>query len=219
MERENAYLYPPKEQPNLDGLQVALSKEAKIHAFLSGGGLRVVRVNGDNLLLLGYGESIHLEEALVHANEDYLAGGREYSEVYGGIYPHYLTGDTLSASNIDYWIRRGQTLDLWAENDQVICQLGGFQHQKTPDWVEKTAEESPDIPVRWEERSFTYETTYVIGLFPGSGENGFSTRVINPEETRRDAWFYRITMTGRGSTIWEAMQNALSAEAIESLES
>ena len=75
---------PPPAQPcSLDHLQQALRNGAKLHAFLSGGGLRVVRLEKGGKLL-GYGEHPYIEEALRHADEDTEAGGRPYAFLMRG---------------------------------------------------------------------------------------------------------------------------------------
>lgn len=233
--RENTYKFPPKETPELPGLMEALQEGEIFHAFLSGGGLRVIHSRDSHK---GYGENIHIEEALVHANEDWLAGGRPYGEVYGPIYPHYLTGDSMSSSNIDAWVRQGQTFNLWYSDNQVVCELHGYINQDIPEWVQAKAKESPGTIVAWESRGFLFGTAYVIGLFPGNGEDGFSSCIMRRLHTsstknslltipykkltqhksrrkNRNAWFYKVTKTATGADIWEAMQNALAAEEVE----
>ena len=65
-------------------LQEALKNGANLHAFLSGGGLRVVRIEKMNKEtgkkeLLSYGEHPYFSGALVHADEDF---GLTYEQQY-----------------------------------------------------------------------------------------------------------------------------------------
>lgn len=98
----------------LNGIEQALQDGKILRAFRSGGGLRVVRIEDSrDGPLRGYGEHPNLMPALFHASVDYLAGGRQYSEVYGKSEPHYLTGTTQSEDRLDLWVLQGHT--LWAE--------------------------------------------------------------------------------------------------------
>jgi hypothetical protein len=93
-------------------LEKALRAGNTMHAFRSGGGLRVIRIEkGQRGALKGYGEHPGVDEALQHAAEDYEAGHRDYSKVYSskGLYPHYLTGSSSSETELDAWIRQGLT--------------------------------------------------------------------------------------------------------------
>lgn len=95
-------------------------------AFLSGGGLRVIRIEDANQELKGYGEHPHIDEALRHADEDYAAGGRPYDEVYGGSKTHYLTGSTTPNSELDAWIRQGSKFRATSKDDVVTFELLGY---------------------------------------------------------------------------------------------
>lgn len=111
----------PESQLSYSGVQQALDSVARLHTFRSGGGLRVVRLERDGTLV-GYGEHPNIEDAMSHADEDYLAGGRKYKQVYGKIYPHYLTGSSHASSILDSWISRGFTVDA-VRNDEGRTEL------------------------------------------------------------------------------------------------
>ncbi len=211
-EREEAYLHPPTETPELAGVHQALREGCRMHAFSSGGGLRVVRLEL-NKELKGYGEHPHVEEALLHLDEDYLAGGRPYNEVYGKKYTHYLTGDTMSTSNLDYWVRRGSTFDVWQEGEEVVFQLEGLAELEHPKDVVKRSSEGRET-IQWGWRGFMFETT--PSQFP-NGENCCSTRIIaKPKGVKEHrAWMWYMTKTGRGSNLWQAIQNAFAAPEVE----
>jgi hypothetical protein len=211
-EREGMYLLFPKEQPDFPGIHEALKKGLKMHAFSSGGGLRVVSFPKG-----GYGEHPHIEEALKHLEEDCLAGGRPYKEVYGKLCTHYLTGDTLSTSNLDYWIRSGKTFDCWQKGDEVIFQLKGLTHVDTPREIFKKVMQT-GISEKWQHRGYTYLTTK--STFP-SGEPCASTKIIEkPKDSKdnADPWMYRITKTGRGKNFWDAVKKAFKAPEVEVIE-
>ena len=67
-EQEEAYKYPPKDLPELPGIHQALRDGCRLRAFMSGGGLRVIRLE-KRKQLKAYGEFPHVEEALQHADE------------------------------------------------------------------------------------------------------------------------------------------------------
>lgn len=109
----------------LHGIEQALKGGCRLHAFRSGGGLRVVRIEEAGTLK-GYGEHPHVSEALIHANDDAVAGGREYSQVYGGAKPLYLTGSSVPESGLDDWLMHGNTFDAYSEADEFVFELKGF---------------------------------------------------------------------------------------------
>src|SRR3989344_9530066 len=115
-----------QERIGLVGLGQALAEGSKIHGFLSGGGLRVVIVKSKQKLR-GYGEHPSVDEALIHANEDFLAGGRPYKEVYGKVHTHYLTGSRDTTSPLDAWLRQGNTFDAYRVGEnQIVVDLKGL---------------------------------------------------------------------------------------------
>lgn len=210
-EREDARNHPPDDRPQLVGIYQALEDGCKMHAFLSGGGLRVIRLEHKETLK-GYGEHPDVVEALVYAGEDYVAGGRPYDEVYGKIYPHYLTGQSLPASNIDAWIRMGRSFDVWQEGKEIVFQLNGYHDTTAPESVATRARAGERV--RWVERGFVFESyPYVFA----NSEVGYGTEVISKPEGKahNDAFFFRITKTGRSLDLWEAMAAAFDAEEVE----
>jgi hypothetical protein len=218
--RDEAYLHPPQQTPELSGLTQALRGGHRAHAFRSGGGLRVVNVRPSDKSegepeseseLVAYGEHPHIEEALAHAAEDYLAGHRPYEEVYGPMYPHYWTGASLATSNIDAWVLQGSTFDLWWDKDAVVCQLGGWDRSRPP--VELVAEViQTDQPVLWSARGVTYRLKKQVFA---DGTLGHSMELASSDETVADPWMYRIAKTGRGLDVWQAIQAAFAAEPVE----
>lgn len=105
----------------IQGLDRALREGARMHVFRSGGGLRVVRLERDKVLV-GYGEHPHLGPALEHASEDFLAGHRPYGEVYGGKHERYLTGAEDPAGSADLWVLRGRNIDAWYADGECIVE-------------------------------------------------------------------------------------------------
>jgi hypothetical protein len=196
----------------LQGIETALQKGCRLHSFLSGGGLRVIRLETKGGDLKGYGEHPHVDDALVHANEDYLAGGREYHEVYGenAKYPHYLTGSTSTASELDAWVRQGRTFDAWWENDQFVLELHGIQDVHAPKELHERVLATGNKEI-WENRGFRYEITR--SKFPNN-EPCTSMRCLNAKKGI-GYLMYDFIKTGRGKTFAEALTTAFAAEQVE----
>jgi len=197
-------------------LEGALRKGNCIHAFLSGGGLRVIRIEKKrNGKLLGYGEHPEVDEALRHVAEDFAAGGRPYNKVYGpkGLYAHPRTGSSETTSDLDAWIRQGRTFDIRSEGDQLIVELRGFDEFTTPDSAHERALNG-DV-VLTENRGYTYETKR-DSEFGG----GVTTSVIKSPGKKRngtgaDPWMWHIVKTGRAANLSEAFEQAFKAESEE----
>jgi hypothetical protein len=110
-------------------LQEALKNGANLHAFLSGGSLRVVRIEKMNKEtgkkeLLSYGEHPYFSGALVHADEDF---GLSYEQQYtaeNAKHRHYLTGAySLPYDALDAHIKAGRSIDVFycKRWGQYIC--------------------------------------------------------------------------------------------------
>jgi len=195
-----------QENMPLNGIEVALRDGSKLHGFRSGGGLRVIRIE-KNDKLLGYGEHFSVDHALLHADEDYVAGSRNYPEVYGGKYPHYLTGSTDSTSPLDEWLLKGNSVDARFVEGRFVVSLEGYYRTETPDEIMETTK-LLGTPVTWTDRGFTYETTMV-------DENSFSTQIIQSPSQRKDGWIYKATKTGAGKDFKSAVEQAFLAEKVE----
>ncbi len=214
-EREEAYKYPPKKMPEFAKIHQALKDGCRIHAFLSGGGLRVVRLENNDGSKSYYGEHPHIEDALEILEEDVLAGGRPYNKVYGKMHPHYLTGSTLPTSNIDSWLRRGSTFDCWQKNGRVVFELRGYAQTETPKEVEERLKEMEEGEVvLWSNRGYVYATGK--DRFP-NGDPCTSTKIVEspPGKDNADPWMYHITKIGQGENLWVAMKEAFEAPEVE----
>lgn len=212
-DREEAWKYPPTPRLTMNGIEAALRNGCKIHAFSSGGGLRVIGIK-KNAGYIGYGEHPHVEEALLHADEDYLVGGRPYKEVYGKKYPHYLTGSTECTSNLDFWLRRGSTFDVWADGSEIVFRLNGFKQTEFPKELDDKVL-ATGKPETFEDRGYTYRLTR---MYLANGKPGVSGKVIKSPKGKRlnsDPWMYHITKTARDNNFWDAMLKAFEAPEIE----
>jgi hypothetical protein len=79
----------------------------------AGAWLRVVRVDGPDLAVLAYGEGAYTNDAIRIAAEDFQAGHREYSSVYGKIEPEIALGAVDAQDELDAWILKGNRLEAY----------------------------------------------------------------------------------------------------------
>ncbi len=191
---------------SLSGIEKALQEGCKLHGFRSGGGLRVIRLEQERKLR-GYGEHPNVEGALNHADEDFLAGGRKYSDVYGKSKDHYLTGSSLASSELDQWLLCGHTIDAYVQGKEVVIELKGTEEVRTPkDLVEKMKKTCENV--RWSKNGFTYLSTPT--------DTGYTTEVISAPKGKTskgsDPWFCEVLKVGRGNKFYEALEAAVKAE-------
>lgn len=213
--KETLGVGPESFKVELKGIDRALNEGNRLHGFRSGGGLRVITLKRRGKST-GYGEHPSADEALVHADEDFLAGGRDYHEVYGKLYPHYLTGSHEITSPLDGWLLQGHTIDAYKTDEgRIRVELTGVTETRKPQVVLDQAK-TLRRPIVWMDRGFTYETTYYPHLFP-NGDEGHSTRVIDVPKGKDEhsAWMYYRTKTGDGVDFNEALSKALEASDSE----
>lgn len=195
-----------------ENIEAALVAGAKLHAFRSGGGLRVVRIESEGKLI-GYGEHPSFEDALVLADKDIAAGGRPYAEVYGKETPEYLTGSSTPSSELDRWILGGQTIDAFLAVDTVIVELHGWEHSEAPPDI--MARVRAGNTVEWGHRGYVFESS--PSRFP-NGDPCVTTSIISHPPGRDknvDPWMYQVVKTGTGDSLQEAFDAALEAEPEE----
>jgi hypothetical protein len=195
-------------------IEAALSQGYKLHAFLSGGGLRVVRIENDTDELRGYGEHPNIEDALAHANLDLGHGHRPYSEVYGKEFPHYLTGSITTTSPLDAWVRKGSTFDVKKDGDEYVFDLVGYQYFELPEQVKKDLDSGSDA-VEWEDaRGFRYRAEYTFNdqLY---GSPHITASVISKPSGSGDSNIWKTKQTGRAMTFWDALEAAWKANPVE----
>lgn len=211
----------PREMVPMDlpGITLALIRGNRLHGFLSGSGLRVIRIEGEGDRLTGYGEHPHVTDALLHASEDYLTGRRNYKYVYGKKYPHYLTGSSESTSDLDSWLLQGNTIDAYKRPDgETVVELTGLTLVHIPNDVSDRVRISHKS-VTWRQRGFTYVTkpTY-INLYNGKVDGESTTVIKSPDDgSLTDPWSYYSSKIGEGQDFNEALNKAFEAPNLEIL--
>jgi len=179
---------------------------AKLRAFLSGGGLRVVRVE-QNHERIGYGEHPQLSIALERLEEDISEGQIPYDVMYGERYPQYWTGSSNAESFLDAWLLQGSKFAIWmsANTDIFSVEMIGYVTKRviTPE-VEKKVKDTMG-PVQHEYMGFFFESRPYE--FP-NGEIGVSTKILKRPEVShiRDPFFYKEKYKAEGASIIEALE-------------
>lgn len=125
---------------HLATIEEALRKGGHLHAFRSGGGLRVLRIekprHGE---LLAYGEHPELSEAFRITADDYKAGGREYGDVYGNIEENYLTGSYSQEDELEKAVLNGASFDAYEKGGHIVFEIHNMEIYRTPEDIVKRA--------------------------------------------------------------------------------
>jgi hypothetical protein len=211
-------------------LSARIKAGQRLHAFMSGGGLRVVDLHSDTLDTAngGYGEHPYIYEALEYAEEDAAAGGREYKEVYGEgkLHLHYLTGDPNPSGGLDAWVRCGRDFDVVFEDGNFVFRGKFLKHRNAPQWVvdalkldEVKANYKPpygvvtfDGPqVNWEEAGYQF-VTQPCGFCTGAV--GHLTKCLNPKEGDMDYLMYHVNVEFLAPTL-QGLLDLVEAEFLQ----
>jgi len=115
----------------------ALAAGARLRAFCSGGGLRVLRLEKGGELV-GYGEHLNVEGAFELLAEDFEAGHRSYGDVYGVLHPHHMAGSSDWSSALDAWVQRGSKFHATAEDSGFVLVLTGHRDSTPWDQITRT---------------------------------------------------------------------------------
>ncbi len=192
-----------------------------MHAFLSGGGCRVVRMERPHGLisardaklqnlkfgLVGYGDNCNVEPALIDCARNLLGGESEIP---------YLTGALEPTSKLDHWLRQGATFDafLHAYENLIVFELHGWGHYECPSGLVERVIRTGKAEEH-EQRGFRYLVEPFT--FPGNGAPGVSSQtVFRPKGSGKIADnMWQFTKTGAGSTLHEAIEAAFAAPEVE----
>ena len=191
----------------------ALRSGLRLHAFLSGGGLRVVRVENDGKLA-GYGEHPYIQEALRLADKTLRPLGRMPKK------SKYLTGSATAIGPLDEWVLSGNTFDAWVEDNKVVVQLiNKFYGDSCPTAVLEDALRNGSA--EWNHRG---GITKIHNVRCGCGSNHAYGQVFDKthwsysletiQKSGRSS-YYPVAKTGYGADFGGALENALAAPQLE----
>lgn len=196
--------------------QHMLKNKASMHIFLSGGGLRVVRMEAPPYMsssrprregkLIGYGEDPTVEDAFDRLIEN-IKNKKSESD--------YLTGQSAPSSWLDAWIRKGSGFESWVDGEWFVVQLKGYADKDEPaDLRDRVFKGRETIVWKDEARGYTYRSS--PSRFP-NGEIGMTTACIEyvPGRPQHRAWSYYTTKTARDRSFMEAINGAFAAPQFE----
>lgn len=185
-------------------IEAALREGARLHAFRSGGGLRVVRVENKQRLV-GYGEDGHIYESLRLAEKatNALCGART---------SRLLTGSASSTDELDAWILQGHTFDAWADMDDIVVELVNQYYRPSPS-DELLAEARSNGSAKW-----PYKDHVVLILDVCSHRQGPCCYRTESLTKGTASWVQSVTKTGRAKTLKEAIELAIAAPLIEQVQ-
>lgn len=200
-----------KEKKNIKILEKALSEGGILKVFLSGGRLRIARID-KNDKEIAYGEGLNISNAYNDLTEDYLAGGREYKSVYGKLKPHYTEAQMSNDIHdlFEEFLLMGCEFFAWKEKEQYIFQIKGTLRSVIPkEIINKVLQTGKSV--EWEFVGFVHRIYKNKNNFP-NGDPRVSSEIIKIPEGLK--WYEEknICKTGEGSDLQTAIQNALNAE-------
>lgn len=188
----------------------ALREGCKLHAFRSGGGLRVIRIEKGKRggKLVGYGEHPYVDEALRLADRTMrpILGRMPKKSVY-------LTGSSSSSGPLDEWILQGHTFDAWAEADGTIVAklLNSFYSDDVPETLLKKA--LFEGSVEWHNRGGIH-LVHNVSYHPKRKEHRYDYSLKEIKRCTQNA-HYSVAKTGNGKDLDEALKAALLAPQLE----
>jgi hypothetical protein len=168
----------------------SLSTGCKLRAFRSGGGLRVLRMEDELGILIGYGEHPNVSGAFRILVDDIIAGGRGYADVYGKIEPHYIAGSASAEDAVDAWLLCGHKLEITGNIDgECTAHLEWLARFQVPELVKSAARKGATLRYK-DERGVEFETgPYILP----SGDRGITTRCVSKPSNVDDVWCWEKT--------------------------
>ncbi len=193
---------------SLKHITLALREGCRLHAFLSGGGLRVIRVEKGKRggKLVGYGEDPHIDAALELADDTLRTGKIPKDSIY-------LTGSSTPEGPLDQWILCGHTFDAWAEADGaiVVQLLNSYYRDEVPETLLKEALEKGTA--EWHNRGGIHQV-HSVTHHPERKAHHYDYGLKEVKRCTKSV-SYPVAKTGRGKDFGEALKAALAAPQLE----
>ena len=212
---------PQRQQQHINWplIDNAVREYGRLHAFRSGGGLRVLRIDAqktdggkDNI---GYGEAPVTEQAFMYLGKglERSAGasreGSAYKAFYGTLVPHYLTGTSGCSGTLDTHVCRGSAFDVvWdTETGEFVAEAPYRSREGA------VPREVIDRVINGESvcEDYTDDRGVQFRINPSrfaNGTPGATVTIIDKPEgvSHFDAYEPLVEQTGRGSTVLGAIQ-------------
>lgn len=186
----------------------SLKEGNRLHAFLSGGGLRVIRIEKGKRAdkLLGYGEHPHVDDALKLADETLRTGKMPKESVY-------LTGSSTAEGPLDQWLREGLTFDAWANADGtvVVQLLNSFYSDPVPQELLQKAH--AEGTAEWRNRGGIH-LVHSVSYHPNRREHRYDYGLKEIKRCTQNV-NYPVAKTGKGADFDLALAAALAAPQLE----
>jgi len=155
--------------------------------------------------LVGYGESIYVEDAFNELVSDYRAQ-KEYV-------CKYLTGGMEATSALDGWLLKGHAFDVDTRGIDIRVTLEGYEKTTHPDGYSERVMAGETLT--FENRGYTYEMHPYV--FPNGDPCTQISVIASPEDARSNAdpWHYPIKKVGSARTLTGAFAAAFAAPSVE----
>jgi hypothetical protein len=190
-------------------LRDVLKRGYILHAHISATGSRVVRVAGwQPKSLVGYGESAHIEHALMLAARDVCAGGTRYAN------GRCIAADCIQecsdehSSELDRQLLSGCWLVITYACDSVVVSINGVEQVAPPEDLVKHVT-AVGVSQQWEYRGYVYELT------PRPSDGTCMMHCLNPNPSTESHAAFLYARVGKGADILRAIQRAVQAPQIE----
>lgn len=191
----------------LGHIEDALRKGARLNAFISGTGLRVVKVTGNDIK--GYGEGECIEEALLYCNHNLNCPDEKLT-------PSDL-GFELPTSLLDKRMGRGQKFYAWYDGMNICIQWRSLEEFKLPPAIRlQVIDMQEALPYRDPIRKFIYVVKPTT--MPGNGMKTveITTAHVPEGQTEDHAFHYHVIQETSGTDgIYPLLLRVLDAPKVE----
>lgn len=192
-------------------LETAIKRGNTLRMLRTSGGLHVVRIErGEELV--AYGEHPLSLDAMSHAAEEYLSGPRPYSQVYGKMKPHYVTGTTEQFWPLDSWLQRGRKLRVELINNEFVAHLFGHEELRLSKEIRERAVLGEIVA--WRSRRRLYEASPDPSIrCEKTGRPAIVVKVIEREkgEDAQHDSCWPVEKVGHSKTIALSIERACAA--------
>jgi hypothetical protein len=193
----------------LSYLRDVLKRGYTAHAHITATDSRVVRVTGQQPeSLIGYGESAHIEHALMLAAYDVCVGGTRYANGRCYAADCIQEGSDEYSSELDRQLLNGCWLVITYACDSVVVSINGVEQVEPPaDLVKQVT--AVGVAQQWEYRGYVYE------LKPQPGEGTCMVHCLNPNPSTESHAAFQYARVGKSANILCAITQAVQAPQTE----